>query len=99
MQKGLDFSQEFPNGILNFGSLCQDCAWFQGVLQIDAGAMVDVSNQTCASVKVEKLLVIVETQDPWKIQVQTLFKSNLFFIVAQSHCCFTRLNLKKMAPL
>ena len=72
MQKGLDFPQEFPNGILNFGSLCQDCAWFQGVLPIDAEAMVDVSSQICAFVKVGKSQVIVETQDPWKIQVQTL---------------------------
>ena len=73
MQKGLDFPQEFPNGILNFGSLCQDFAWFQGVLPIDVGAMVDVSSQICVSVKVGKSRVIVETQDPWKIQVQTLY--------------------------
>ena len=72
VQKGLDFPQEFPNVILNFGSLCQDCAWFQGVLPIDAEAMVDVSSQICVSVKVGKSQVIVETQDPWKIQVQTL---------------------------
>ena len=64
MQKGLDFPQEFPNGILNFGSLCQDCVWFQGVLPIDVGAMVDVSSQICVSVKVGKSRVIVETQDP-----------------------------------
>ena len=69
MEKSIVFPQEFLNGILNFGSLCQDSAWFQGVLQIDAEAMVDVSSQICVSVKVEKSQVIVETRDPWKIQV------------------------------
>ena len=51
----------------------RDCVWFHGVLPIDVEAMVDVSSQICAFAKVVKLLVIVETQDPWKIQVKLIF--------------------------